>query len=767
MNEAIPILRFALALLLFWLPGYWWTSWLHRRANYHWTLRAALGFAWSFAVFAAVAWPFLWFRGSFHAFLSVLGVVWLIFGGVATTLRVRSAEPALPSNSASPLAPEVALPASPSVSWSALGSLVAYIATCALVIWLPHEGRAVDWGWQVLEWTIYGVALTLLLLTGCWLVLFWRRRLFPGLAFDATDDAPASHLVRSLALVFICLQALSAAALDRPDWDDCYYLAAVLDYQQADVLNAEEPTHREGFAVNAINGLLAWELWQATLCWCSGLNPMAVAHTLLPGLLVLLAYAGYWNLLAESVPRRWVALAMLGVAAYHLWGVSSHDTPANYLLTRIWQGKAALIHLAVPLIVLMLREVSRQPNEPGRWLTLVATTLFGLAASSSAVFLEVMLLVCLGIAFALTLPMKRRWKILVAAAVAALPSVLFGLLIRQSVVSDASLTVRPGPSWHWMTWFLHLGAYVEYGSAEALWLLLLPVLALVLHERHRCAYLIVFPIVLTATFANPLLADPVATHLTSYHTFFRTFWLFPVAAGLGATLALLARLFSRILESWGIRAPHQVMPLAFTTVALVLSWFMPTLYIWSERNVRPLSPDAGDHPIASNLLKMPPDLIVIADKMLEDPDVRQHRILANEHVTNYLTPYSRDFRFVQTRALYTLYMTDVAGRRAEGERRYLLTFLLWGHIPQAPTEEPIQCRHPFYPGPRFPNPRFLLDEKVVRDWLTDLNVKYLILGSSEPDTVTRRAGQVGFRPVWSGRQLTLWARDETDAGTKE
>jgi hypothetical protein len=36
LTEALGILRFALALLLFWFPGFCWASWLHRGSAYHW-----------------------------------------------------------------------------------------------------------------------------------------------------------------------------------------------------------------------------------------------------------------------------------------------------------------------------------------------------------------------------------------------------------------------------------------------------------------------------------------------------------------------------------------------------------------------------------------------------------------------------------------------------------------------------------------------------------------------------------------------------------
>ena len=617
---------------------------------------------------------------------------------------------------------------------------------------LPQVGDAKE-SWSTGSWLGYGIAFVALLAAGA--VLAWRlRRVFASkLVFPSQDRLEPPWWWTATAVVFIVVQAGSAAVFDRPDWDDCYYLAAVLDYQHADALNAEEPTHREGLPVSPINRLLAWELWGAVLCRFSGMNPMVLFRTFLPGMLVLLSYAAYWQLVKQLLPRRWVPLAMLVLAGYHAWGISSHSSAANYLLTRIGQGKAVFAHVAVPLLAVALIRYSRSVGI-GSWTTLAVCVVFGLAASSSAVFLEPMLVACLGLALLPMIAAGQRLRALIGGAFAVVPPVAYGLLIFREVMADPAIGGQVPFSWSWMTGLLYLSMYCSDGAWEALWLLSLPILGLLVGGRAR-AYLVWFPLLLLATFANPLLADPVAAFLTSYATYFRVYWLLPIAVGIGSLAALLTRsvIFS---QSWssGVRDGAAFM---IASTMLAATFALPGLYVWGQANVGMMS-FRGAHPMPDNLMKMPAGLRTIADRLLSDPDLENKRILCHESITNYLTPYSRRFRFVQTRELYTLYMFDQAGRRQEGQERYLLSLFLDRVVPQQAGDPPLTVQHPYYAIPPFPDPPRRITADVVEGYLRDLKVGYVILYLGNDPDRGPHLHRWGFRRRQVSGRYVLWAR---------
>lgn len=764
----IGTLRFLLALGAFWFPGILWTRWLHRSEALPWTTYLVLGWVWSLAVFGLIAWPFLWFRLRFSDFLIALAIIWGVWTAVGLLLSVRqSAKATLKPNNTSSLEPpdpsELLSPQQPFVSPIKVALL--YIFVAFILVWIPILIRKFEAVWHLGYWLALDV-LTVAFVAALWSqIRSYRRSWQAWLRFDDSDHRPADRVVWVIVLGFIALQVVSAVVFDRPDWDDCYCLAAVLDFQRAERLNLEEPTHREGLPLNIICVLIAWELWQAVLSWASGLNAMVVAHALLPVILIPLAYAAYHGVLSAILPRRWVPLALLGVAAYHLWGISSHDTPANYLLTRIWQGKAVLMHIGLPVVVWRLHLLAAQPTQIRHWFSLLAAAVGGLAMSSSAIFLEVLLMPTLAACLWLTSTPRRSWLVVIAGILCSLPAVAMGLLLRGDAVSDPAIHVDHGP-WTWWRGFKYLHHHTQFGSSEKIWFLMLPLLSVLLGDRRRQAYLVFFPVVALLTFANPFLADPVATYLTSYHTYFRVYWLVPVACGLGATLALLSRLLSKSLPEtfptwavWQHPGVQALLPLAIALLGLLSTLLTPGLYVWSRENLHLMIPDASPHRLAENPAKMPTDLIVIADRLLSDEGISQTNILATEEVVSYLTPLSRDFRFVHTRIIYTLQLFDRAGRREEGQKRYLLSLLFEGKLPQKENSPPRQFVNEFYPLPKFPNPPVTLDKRLLAEWLDELRVRYAVTPHFAEPKAKDGLQAVGFREVWRGRQFTFWVRE--------
>ncbi len=788
-GPTLPILVFFASLLGFLLPGFWWASWLHRRDGYSWPFRWVLGFAWSFAVFAPVGWPFLWLGGSFAGFAKVLAGVWLLFTGISAYFyfvkKGASGAPASGSSDSLP-APAIDTLPSPPISWLALRLVIAYVlAAVAFVVLahrhgyvvrnLLHPDPALQAAGELLPWqdlsflllVVLAVTLVLILYT----LLIWGRPRLPALTAWTDEEGPSAPvtggyvLISLVAVLFIGLQTASAMFFDRPDWDDCYYLAAVLDYEHAEQFNDQEPTHREGFPVPAHNRLLVWELWGAVLCRLSGLNPMAVFHTLLPALLVPLAYAAYWQVLAEFLPRRWVPLAVLGVAAYHLWGVSSHDSPANFLLNRTTQGKAVMLHIGLPLLVVTQVRLLRQP-QLARWLALLAAMLLSLAASTSTVFLGPMLLSCMVLAVIGTVPWKAWLAGGVGSALAVAPCVIYGLLIREAALADKIIAADyQVDSSLWLSDVV--GRHIGYGSAEGVWFLLLPLLALLLVNHWRMTYLVIFSVILLLTYSNPFFYPWLAKHVTTFWTYFRVLWLFPVALGLGAFLALFARLLARALAR-RLPLPIDLTAGAIAIAGLLLTapwpsrYALPGMYVWGSTNVSMIQAHQTPRvpPWADNILKMPADLIPLANDLLADPEIRGVRILCEEAVSNYLTPYSREFRFVETRPLYTLAMTDQAGRLDEGEKRFLVSLLLSGHqLPQEPWEAPWSGWHPFYHSPgMLPRKPMVLTRDRLEELLDELRVKYVIIYTESPNH-PRKLQELGFQPIQMSGEFTLWRRD--------
>jgi Family of unknown function (DUF6077) len=740
------IARFLLIAAVFLLPGYSWVCGLHGRDRLAWPLRWALGFAWSFAVFGTLAAPFLWFQLSFSRFLSVLYPAWAIFGfaaliAYAWRARAERRHQKLASEPADVIAHLPSGSTPPRTSRKARLLLLGYLGTLLLagVAWVtdPQERLGI----------LYTAPL--LLLAGTYVA--WRVCALSGslLDFTAADDAPAPRLWITLAMVAILGQAASAVIYSRPDWDDCYFLAAVLDYQQAEVLNDQEPTDREGFEVNPVQRTLCWELLGAVVCHLSGASPLVLFHSLWPGIIVLLAYAAYSGVLAEFIPRRWVPIALLGLSGVFVWGISSHNSASNFLLPRPWQAKTILLHVLMPLLVVSLARYVRQPCRRW-WLTLSACAVAGLTMSLSAIFLGVMLAACL--APILLLALRRPWRVLVGLGLALAPFLAAGLFFRGNArVQSVSQVVPAGAS----TWMAAVDSYTAHGSAEVIWILSLPLLAVLLRDRWRWSYLVGFPFALALTFANPLLYHLVAKNLTSYVTYFRMWWLFPIGPGLAVLFALSVRALSR--------GAHGRMGIAFGSVTalagLLAAFWLPNLHVWSSRNN--FLGALGTPALAANLEKIPADLAPLVPVLAAKADIRQSRILCTEQIASFLTASSRDFRFVQTRPLYTPYQLYSVGRGTEGLERHAMTRVLRGEPLPADLSRVnfaelksvfgekafLQIFEPYFRNQTHESFPELCDR---------FQVEYVVTGPE--DLADALLEQAGFRPERRSGKCALWSR---------
>jgi hypothetical protein len=767
MESDFPYLRILLFLLVFTLflaPGYLWACWLSREEKFAAPLRCVLGFAWSMTFFGAVGWPFLWFGWSFRALLGLLYPLWgvLLITGTAATLYLRRRQSPEPKESHSAAQELSEVDRRPMPSFARVCCVLASclgVATVAGAIWPDDEP------WSRLVVLLFAPAFGVVAALGArWL----RRNCLSSLRFTKEDDRPAYRLWSVAAIALILLQAGSAVVYDRPDWDDAFYLSAVLDYQHSESLNSRHPVTREPSRMTAIYRALCWELWGSVVCTLTGLHAMALFHSLLPGILVLLAYSAYAGLFSEYLPRRWVPLALLGLSAFHLWGISDHTSAANHFLSRIWQGKSVLLHIGVPLTIVLLTRYLSHPT-PKRWLLLCGSILFGLAVSFSAIFMLSALCACLGLALALSEGMGRRTiRALLGAALAAAPLVVCGLVVRASPQSS----VGPGdvgqPLSEQPPWVLEFVKFTRSGSAEIVWLFTLPLMAVLVRDRRRWAYFVLFPVLLALTFANPFLYHLVATQFTSYYGYYRILWLFPVGTGLGALLALTVRF---LLRCGNVSAERlAVAGLALASAGLALSFALPGIYVWGTRNT--LGGVLGTPRLAENLEKIPSDLVPLARRLAEDPAISQVRILCDLEVSSYLAPYSLDFRLVQTRP--TPFGHSPPERRAAGLEPYLMTVVLQkGRFPPLREELSWQLPHTFtlfewkalekaYGEKAIAAVRSRIandPEDYLREMLQYHKVKYLVIGPDDEGAAMFR--QVGCQLVCQRGEFSLWQVPES------
>jgi hypothetical protein len=235
--------------------------------------------------------------------------------------------------------------------------------------------------------------------------------------------------------------AVSGAALalvaHRDDHDDAFYVnvaAAISDAPEAVLLRDDTLHGVPGLPIqHPAYRLHGFEVLAGAVAFATGIPAIAVFHLGLAALgafLLPLAQARLFRLLT---PRTWlwtVAALLLVLVATG----DAHRWYGNFAFVRMWQGKAFLLGVFLPLVQAHALEFGLSPSWRG-WLRLFAAQVAALGASSTALWAAP---AAAGIALACAVvPGWRGLRILAVGVLASVYLVAAGLALRHAMESES------------------------------------------------------------------------------------------------------------------------------------------------------------------------------------------------------------------------------------------------------------------------------------------------------------------------------------------
>ncbi len=158
-------------------------------------------------------------------------------------------------------------------------------------------------------------------------------------------------------IVALGIQLYAAYGYEVNEWsyDDFDYVVTSKDDISYDMISN----------VNMITGVApytsekrvatAWPTYIAYLAYTSGFEVTTVAHTILPVLLLIVAYIVYYQLakfIFDKTDNRLIFMILLSTA--FIFGLHSHYSLTFRLLCTLWHGKAVLSAIALPFILFYL-----------------------------------------------------------------------------------------------------------------------------------------------------------------------------------------------------------------------------------------------------------------------------------------------------------------------------------------------------------------------------------------------------------------------------
>ena len=214
------------------------------------------------------------------------------------------------------------------------------------------------------------------------LMLLKKELLTPLYALAKRMRQPA--LLPIIALT--CMVAVTAVPvfLEHQDADDATYVVLVTDVVQTDTLydyhfytgaSLDKDGTRRPWLIGWQRILAPFPLLVAWYAKMSAIHPAIMSHTVLPGILIPLAFMVYYLLartLFSDPEDHWIFLLIMCTAL--VFGGFSAWSTGSFLLLRIWQGKALLPAIFLPLLFLLLVQEQKQGLKAAHWCALTTVT---------------------------------------------------------------------------------------------------------------------------------------------------------------------------------------------------------------------------------------------------------------------------------------------------------------------------------------------------------------------------------------------------------
>lgn len=268
---------------------------------------------------------------------------------------------------------------------------------------------------------LYSVLAAILVVAGC----FCRKAILEdikALVSHAREYLTIGHLA-ALLLIFYQLSFIHHHMY--LEWDDTYYVNLANEAIHSNKIYWIYP---ETGAIADFDKRYVLSLWPIFYAWLSklmGVLPTVMAHTILPWLMIPLAYMVYALIGKELFPEdhKMQGMFLAFAVLLHLFMSGEHTSGLTFLSITPWVGKGVLATVWIPSLFYLILRTARE-DVFGNWMLLGIACLGGCLLSSMGIMLSP---VFVGVSVFLVSIRKKSLFYLLRGAAACLPCILLGI----------------------------------------------------------------------------------------------------------------------------------------------------------------------------------------------------------------------------------------------------------------------------------------------------------------------------------------------------
>lgn len=351
-----------------------------------------------------------------------------------------------------------------------------------------------------------------------WLCLLLGGGTFVGWRWRTWETTEERGDVAFLIAIGV-IGAIITLVSHRPDADDTFYLslaAHALAHPNEAVLSQDTLYGESGIPLLlAVYKISSFELLSAAISFALPIDVRTVYYLVIPtAFAVFLPFC--WAIILRILAPDAVRLCVTALFLIFLVAGEAHWSAGNFGYVRMFQGKAVLVSLLMPLIYSQAWRFSSSGSSAD-WLLLASICVAAVGSSVTALFLVPP---ALGLALLSCWSPNRTVRSAAALAIALYP-VCLAVFVREQTTTAIRGWLVQAPD--------YLMLLKNFFGAHQIYVLLpLAFLAwLGVRTPDRRRWILVLLIGYVAGPANPAFADFISAHITSAPLYWRVFWILP------------------------------------------------------------------------------------------------------------------------------------------------------------------------------------------------------------------------------------------------
>ena len=210
------------------------------------------------------------------------------------------------------------------------------------------------------------------------------------------------------------------------DADDTFYIGHAVTSLETNLMFLIDPYTGAPLNILPINYVLSpLPMFWAYVSYMTGVHPAIVAHVFIPIIFIPMAYSIVY-LIAKRIfgdTRLEIGLFIVLYVILQQYGFVSVYTASTFLLFRIWQGKAMLANVFLPLLFLLTDIILQKDSKKWRVVMLLLASLATCCCSSMGVILGGIEMSLLVVVYFFT---SKKLSVLLKGILACLPYLILG-----------------------------------------------------------------------------------------------------------------------------------------------------------------------------------------------------------------------------------------------------------------------------------------------------------------------------------------------------